>query len=302
MLTPIIAILLATVGNCIHQVEGIMIKKYNSKHSKGGFIFTAILSLFAMLFFLVLDLVTDRRGLYFPIEMIPYGIVSGAFYCMASFLTYVAYRHGSFVLTNLFLSYSLLFSVGYGLIFLHDTLNWVAYVGLALMMVSIFLTRNSKKTSTNDDQKKTPKTTFLWVVCVVLSLIGAGMFGVIQKLQQVKFYGICDREYMVVTLGFSSLILFVIGLIKDGKNLPYILRHGSLPAAIAGMSNGGANLFNLITNAMLPISIIAPTRSGIKIIVSFLISLLIFKEKLNKRQIAGVVLGAMALVLLNLKI
>ena len=66
MLTPILAILLATLGNGIHQIEGIMIKKYNSKHTKGGFIFTAILSLFAMLFFLILDLVTDRTGLYFP--------------------------------------------------------------------------------------------------------------------------------------------------------------------------------------------------------------------------------------------
>jgi drug/metabolite transporter (DMT)-like permease len=302
MLTPILAILLATLGNGIHQIEGIMIKKYNSKHSKGGFIFTAILSLFAMLFFLILDLVTDRTGLCFPPEMIPYGLASGAFYCMASFLTYVAYRHGSFVLTNLFLSYSLLFSVGYGLIFLHDSLSWVAYVGLGLMMVSIFLARNSKKADADDSKKKAPKTTFLWVVCVILSVVGAGMFGVIQKLQQVQFDGACDREYMVVTLGFSALIMLVIGLIKDGKDLPYILRHGSLPAAIAGMSNGGANLVNLITNAMLPISIISPTRSGIKIIVSFLIARLIFKEKLKARQIVGVILGAAALILLNLKI
>jgi multidrug transporter EmrE-like cation transporter len=53
---------------------------------------------------------------------------------------------------------------------------------------------------------------------------------------------------------------------------------------------------------MIPISIAAPTRSGIKIVISFLISLFIFKEKLTKRQVVGVIIGAAALVLLNLKI
>ena len=302
MTNTVIALLLCTLGLSIHQIEGIMIKKYNSKHSKGGFIFTAILSLFAMLFFLIMDLITNRGGLNFPPQMIPYGIASGAFYCTASFSTYVAYRHGSYVLTNLFLSYALLFSVGYGIIYLKEMPGWIAYIGLALMMVSIFLARNTKKPAGDDSAKQPPKTSLLWVICVLLSLIGAGMFGVMQKLQQVKFEKSCDNEFMIVTLGFSALAMLVIGLIKDGKDLPYILRHGCIPAGVAGMANGGANLFNLITNAMLPISIVAPTRSGIKIIISFFIALVIFKEKLSKRQILGVILGATALILLNLKI
>ena len=33
MTTTIIALLLATVSTGVHQVEGVMIKKYNEKHS-----------------------------------------------------------------------------------------------------------------------------------------------------------------------------------------------------------------------------------------------------------------------------
>ena len=295
MPTTIIALLLATLSTGIHQVEGVMIKKYNSKHQKGGFIFTALISLFAMLFFFI----TDKGGLNFPVEMIPYGIASGAFYCIASFLTFVAFGCGSFVLTNLFLSYSLLFSVCYGLFVLNDPATPLTYIGLALMMVSVFLVRGAKKGDGNDEKVKI---SFKWIVCVVLSVIGSGMFGVMQKLQQVKFEKSCDNEFMIVTLGFSAAVLLIAGIIMNGKDLLYILRHGGLYASAAGVSNGATNLLNLVVNAMIPISIAAPTRSGIKIVVSFLISLFIFKEKLTKRQVAGVIIGAASLILLNMKI
>ena len=292
----VIALLLATLSICVHQVEGVMIKKYNGKHKSGGFIFTAMVSLFAMLFFFF----TDKGGPEFPPLLILYGVLSGIFFCTASFLTYVAFECGSFVLSNLFLSYALLFSVGYGLFVLREQATPFTYVGLALMMASVFLVKSKRSTEKEGDKKV--KISFKWVVCITLSVIGSGMFGVMQKLQQVKFEKAYDNEFMIVTYAFSVIVLLVIGIIINGKDLVYTLRHGGLYASLAGLSNGATNLLNLVVNAMLPISIAAPTRSGIKIVVSFLISLVIFKEKLTKRQISGVVIGAIALILLNVKI
>lgn len=51
---------------------------------------------------------------------------------------------------------------------------------------------------------------------------------------------------------------------------------------------------------LIPISIAAPMRSGAKIIISFLVSVLIFRERFEKRQLAGLILGALALVFFNL--
>lgn len=294
MTTTLFALFLTTLGTGVHQIEGVMIKKYNEKHSGGGFIFNALISLFAMIFFFI----TDKGGLSFSLPLVLYGVISGVFFCMALILTFVAFGCGSFVLSNLFLSYSLLFSVFYGLFVLKEPATVMTYSGLALMMLSVFLVKNKGK------QEKVEKVSISlrWVVCITLSVIGSGMFGVMQKLQQVRFEKAYDNEFMIVTYAFSIIALVFAGIITDRKNILYVLRHGGGYVAAAGTSNGAANLLNMVVNTMLPISIAAPTRSGIKIVISFLLSLTLFSEKLSKRQFFGVIIGTAALILLNLKI
>ncbi len=286
------ALLLIVGSTAVHQIEGVAIKKYNSKHKVGGFLFTALISLFAMLFFFI----TDKNGLSFPTAMLPYALLSGVCYFTASYLTFVAFECGSFVMTNLFLSYGLLFSIGYGLFFLKDPTTPLTYVGLALILVSIFLVRQDKK-----EEAGTVKITAKWVIATALSVLGSGMLGVLMKLQQVKFDQV-DNEFMIITLGFSALTLLVIGLIKDGKNLGYILKNGGLYATAAGLSNGATNLLSLLVTRMIPISIASPSRAGVMILFSFLLALFLFKERFSKRQVIGVVLGTVALVLLNIQI
>lgn len=295
MPTMILSMLLSAVSSGVHQVEAIMIKKYNAKHKDGGFIFTALISLFAMIFFFIID----RDGLCFPPLLIFYGAIAGVFYCVASYLTFVALGCGPYLLSNLFLSYTLIFSIVYGLFVLKEPATVFTYIGIALMLISIFLVRNGKKAREGDDEKV--KISLKWVISILLSVIGSGMFGVMKKLQQVEFDKAYDNEFMIVTYIFTFVTLMTIGLLRDGKNLFYILRHAGPYTAAAGVANGVVNLLGLVVNGLIPISIGAPMGSGVKIVITFLISLIIFREKFTVKQIAGVVLGTMSLVLFNLK-
>ena len=284
------AAILILLSGCTGLVEGVLIKKYNAKHEKGGFIFTGLVSLFSMLFFLL----TDQGGFYFPSGIFPYGLLSGILFCSASFLTYVALGCGPFTISMLILSYSGVFSIVYGLFFLKESASPFTYIGLALIMLSLFLTRGENTSETNK------KVSLKWLICITLSVIGSGMFGVLMRVQQIQFENACTNEFMVITLGFSALMLFVIGIVRDGHDLPYILRHGGLYAAASGVSNGVTNMMGLAINLLMPISISSPIRAGVKIIFSFLLSKGIFKEKFLIRQIIGVSIGGVALVFLNL--
>lgn len=291
----IIPFLLILLSHAVGLFEGIFIKKYNKKHGKGGFLFTATVSLFSMLFFVFKDLVLTDGKITFTAEILPYAIMAGVCYASASFLTFIALGCGSFTLSNLVLSYSGIFSISYGLFVLKEKLSFTAYIGLVLVLVSIFLSRNKNKKSEEDK-----KLSLLWFITIGISFIGCGMFGALMRVQQVKFNASFDNEFMILTLGFSSAALFIIGLIKNGKDLTYFLRHGTLYAALSGLSNGATNALSLVVTTMIAVSLSSPIGAGVKIVFSFLVSLIIFKEKFSARQIVGVALGTAALILLNI--
>lgn len=283
-----LALLLILISTAANLMEGVLVKQYNNKHTKGGFVFTALVSLFSMLFFVI----TDTNGFTFTADMLPYSLISGVMYASASLLTFVALGCGPFALSMLFISYSGIFSIFYGFFFLHEDIGVFTWIGIACMLASVYLTRAEKQPDEN-------KASFKWLVCIIVTVIGCGMFGVIQKMQQIRFDDALTNEYMTVSLGFSALVLFVIGCIKDGKDTWYILKNGTGYAALAGLSNGFCNFLVLVSNLLMPLAIATPVRVSMRIILSFAISKLFFKEKFLPRQIIGAAIGTASLILLN---
>lgn len=280
---------LSVLSNLVHQVEGILIKKYNTRYDKGGSVFIAIVSLFSMIFFVI----TDKGGFDFRLSMLPYGIISGICYCTASLATFVALGAGPFGISKLLLSYTGIFSISYGLFFRHEKPSTLALIGIALMLISIYFNRKPN----NENEKKA---SFKWAICIILTIVCSGMFGVLQKLQQDVFNNEVNNEFMIVSLGFSAITLFIAGFIRDGKDTLYILKNGAPYASCAGLSNGLTNFINIIVNGMaINFSTLSPLRTGLGMIITFIISIFFFKEKLLKRQIFGVALGTLALILLN---
>ncbi len=269
--------------------ESVLIKKYNEKHSAGGMFFTGILSLFALAFFLV----SDKNGFNFPTAMFPYAIAFGLIYCISYFLTFVALACGSFTLSMLIISYSLVFPILYGIIFLHESVSALTCIGFVLLMVSLFFVRENK------DEKET-KFSVKWLVSIIIVTLGNGLLAIIQKIQQIKFNNECNNEFMIVGLAVSAAALLIGGVIKDRKQLKEIMRYGIPYAGSAGVANGVNNLLTIAVNNLLPLSIVSPLFSGMKIVVSFLSATILFKEKYLKRQIVGVAIGVIALVFLNL--
>lgn len=284
-MAPLLIILSTFTG----LAEGLFIKRYNEKHTTGGFLFTAMISFFALVFFVV----TDKGGITIPPTLWIYGILGGLFYSTASLMTYIALGCGSFAMSMLILSYSLVFPISYGFIFLHETVSVLTCIGIALMLVSIYFVRAQKE---ENAVKVTPK----WLITIFASVVLAGLYSVTQRAQQEKLGTGYTNEFMIISLSVSVLILLTGGIITDGKDMKYVLKYGTVWTLLAGVSNACTNLMGLILYQFMPISVLSPVRAGAKIIASFLFSLLIFKEKFEKRQFIGVCLGTVALVLLNL--
>ena len=285
------ALLFIFLSQTIHQFEGIFIKKYNSKYNYGGFIFTAIVSLFSMIFFIIYDVIADVNGLEFNYKLILYGISAGIMFSLASLLTFIAMGCGSYVLSKLILSYGIVFTIGYG-IYLGDSITVLGWIAIVLIIISLFLVKGNEEENTKVNLK--------WIITISLSVLFAGVFAILQKKQQIVFEKKYDNEFMIITLGSSFIILLTIGLIKDRKHIIDILKHGSLYAAAGGISNGVTNLLTLYLYSIAPLSFVSPVGAGVSIVISFIISKILFKEKFSKLQILGVLIGMISIVLFNL--
>ena len=163
-----------------------------------------------------------------------------------------------------------------------------------MILCSLYFVKGS---NTNESSVKITKK---WLISITLSVLFAGLFGVLQRQQQIEYGGHYDREFMIVSLAVAGILLFVIGLIKDGKDVKYILKNGSLYALGAGCSNGITNLLALYVYLIAPMSIVAPMSAGASMIISFLISKLLFHEKFSMLQYLGVILGGVSLILFKL--
>lgn len=279
-------IILKTIANI---GESVLVKKYNAKHSAGGMFFTGVISLFALFFFVV----SDKNGFNFPAGMFPVALAYGLIYCISYFLTFVTLACGSFTLSMLIISYSLVFPILYGVIFLHEQVSVFTCTGFILLMISLFFVRGN----INGNEKKF---SVKWLISVIIVTLGNGLLAILQKIQQIRFNNECNNEFMIVGLAVSAALLLTGGIIADRKQLREIIRCGIPYAGSAGVANGINNLLTIIVNNMLPLSVVSPVCSGMKIVFSFLSATVLFKEKYMKRQIIGVGIGVAALVFLNL--
>ena len=286
--------LLILLASCTSLVQGIFIKKYNGKYKSGSFIFNAMISFFSMSFFLFSDLFGDTEKLHFTAALLPYALIAGILYAVATLLTYIALQIGSFVISLLIISYSIVFTTGYGILFLDEPTTLYTWMGFSLIAVSLFLLRGKS----DGDTKK--KFSMIWLICISLSSVGNGAFSIISRMQQIRFENRVTNEFMILALGLSALSLGICGIVQEKKQAIASFKT-CLPYALgAGLANGATNMISMALNLLIPISISAPTRSAVKNLLSMGVSVTVFKEKFLPRQIVGVALGALAVVFLNL--
>ena len=85
------------------------------------------------------------------------------------------------------------------------------------------------------------------------------------------------------------MALTLFGLILERERIGYIVKHGTLCGMGAGLFNGASNFAGLLLLLYMPISLSTPLTTGVNIVLSFALSVFIYKEKFTKMQISGAV-------------
>lgn len=275
-------------------IQNVFKKQYNEKTgSRGGSMFCALSAVFAALVFLF--------AAEFPLKIEPgvvgYSVGFAVVYAIALIFSVLAIANGSLAITSLILSYSLLIPTFYGIIFLKNEITDTLVIGLVLFMISLFLI--NYKAEKEEGQHKV---TFKWIIYVILAFVGNGMCSTVTNMQVEKYNGAMKSEFMILAYIISMIFMFVYALFTERKDITLSLKKGWLLALLCGVFNGIVNLLVilLLERKELQSSVIFPTIAAGGMILTFIVSLTLYKEKMTKAQTVGFFIGVVSVILLNL--
>lgn len=268
--------------------QAIAKKAYNVRlGDRGAYTFSAVSVIAAALFFLF----SSGFSLDFKAQIVPYALIFGVGYGVAIIGIFLAILHGSLSLTSLVTSYSLIIPTFYGIFFLDESLSVPFIIGLVILFVSLFLI-NSKK----GDGKITP----LWVFFALLAFFGNGACATVQLIQQRDFGGAYKSEFMIIALLAVTVVLSLIAVFAEKRDCIDTVKRGGIFMVLAGLFNGASNLFVMLTVNGMNASIAYPVISAGGIILTWLTSRFIYKERLSLMQNISLVLGIISVVLMNI--
>ena len=266
--------------------------RYNARRDSGVFLFSGMISFFAMCFFMAVN-----RNWVWSSELIVPAVAFGLSYAAATVFVVLAIKCGSLAKTTLITSYSLMVPALAGLIVLREPLGVPMLVGMVLLVLSLWLTNYRKKSADAPKEKITLK----WIVFVLLAFVGNGMCSTVQKLTP-HFLGsdINQNLYMIAALGLSSVVLITASFLTKETNLKATLKIGAPLALLDGLFNGAVNYLAIYLNQFIPASVMFPVLSAGEIILIVPYALLVRREKFTAAQWVGFGVGVVSVVLLNL--
>ena len=103
----------------------------------------------------------------------------------------------------------------------------------------------------------------------------------------------------VITMLVSFAAMLTVGLVRERRDLKDTLKLGAVPAVLTGAANGATNLLVMIVTATIATSIFFPVISGGGMVLAYIISVTLFKEKFTTMQKVGILLGVGSLIFLN---
>jgi drug/metabolite transporter (DMT)-like permease len=282
-------------------IQNVLKQRFNRRCQNGAYLFSALTAFVAMLVF-----VCSNREWSWSGELVLPTVGFALAYAAATAFSVLAILHGPLAKTSLFISCSLLIPSLYGILVqglilqrtsVGEALSPTLLGGTVLLVLSLVLV--NRPSGEREEQKASPR----WAVFVLLAFLGNGFCSVVQAAKQ----DFCGNErngiFMIAALGLAALLMLLATAAAPTQRAAAAktLKGGWWLALLCGVANGVTNLFVIYLNASgFPASITFPVVSGGSILLVFLYSVLIKKERYTGLQYLGYALGVVSIVLLNI--
>lgn len=216
----------------------------------------------------------------------------------------VALTEGPVSITVLIINFAVVIPTVVSAVVFGDNIFISQLLGVICLLISFPL---SMKESTGGEKQANKK----WLILTVVALIADSVAMTMQKLFKLteSYKAAPDKAsntFLVFVYIFSAILALIIYLAKSklSSNEKRTFKFGKsviLFATVMGLDLAIFQKVYMIGNMEIPGSLFFPTFSGMQSVVMTLIGVLMFGDRLNKRQWIGVLFGIGAVVLLNVQ-
>ncbi len=219
-----------------------------------------------------------------------YGIIYGILLVLSQWMFTLALKIGSTSICSVVYSLGFIIPTVSGAIFWNEEFVITDLFGLILALTTIIFTVIGKE--------KGGKTGKTFLLPIIIAMLSSGGLGIMQKVQQSSRFANERNEFLIIafTLAFLSSIIGFIGC----KNKAKIQKQNIVFPAIAGLCFGGANLFNTILAGRIKSAAFFPLQNISVILLSTILGITLFKEKLSFKNIMIILLGALTVVIFSI--
>lgn len=230
-----------------------------------------------------------------------YTVLMGALYGLATALCAVlsmaALENGPLSYSNLIISCAMVIPALSGLVLYGEEVTAWQYVGIALMLASF--------ACAVDKNDKGSGMTLKWLVLCLGAFVCSGAVGVMQKLHQKSSHAGELGVFLVIAfvfyVAFSVAMTLYYTSVKGEKitvTHPKKLKKSLVLAIVSGVGIALVNQINLHLSGVMDAIILYPVNNGASMILTAAAGIILWKEKLNRRQWVGLILGGIAILLL----
>ena len=262
---------------------------------------TAILNFKALFVAFACSLLFVVDEFYKLFKISTFSIILSIFFGISVAITQImqskAMGNGPASLVSLVYSCGFLVPIFYGLIFWNEGVSIYQWLGILLLVVALCLIVCKGEKSGR---------MIAWLPFAALAMLGSGANAIFQKTHQYSSFADELQLFLVYSLFFSSLFTGIVALVirkseegeSDLSKKQRIIKKLIVPLCL-GVCVGLLNFLNLNLSGKLPSVILFPVYNVGSMLLSSLISALIYKDKPTKRQGIGFAIGIVAILIVG---
>ena len=221
-----------------------------------------------------------------------FGAIYGVILCLFLYCKNLAIAQGPVSLTSLIGNCAFIPATWFGVLYANEKVSVFQVFGMCLMMVALVLCIKP--------QKGGERLTAKWLIACFAFFCAGSFLGMFYKVFGGSEAANEINAMMLSASVISGVLFWAVGSLinKAGKyEKPRIPRESLAYILFAGITGCVYIRLNVSVSAVIPSAIFFPVANGGIVVITTLAGAWVFREKLTRIQIAGILLGLIALVM-----